>query len=170
MIAGFKRRFHAPMLLWLTLMWIMLNGEFSWGNLVAGLLIGSGVILFLPLPKPPLPDPKRINWRLLIRYLFQWLLNLIKASYQVAWVAVRPQEPPQAAIVNAPMRVENELVLTFAIALYNLQPGGSVTDVDIANRMWTCHLLRAGTPEDLEREMKAIADLERAMIQIFESR
>jgi len=71
-------------------------------------------------------------------------------------------------VVQVPMRVSSELILSFATVLYNLQPGGSVSDIDIANRMWTVHLLDAGTEEALAREIAAIATLERRLIHIFE--
>ena len=66
------------------------------------------------------------------------------------------------------MRVNSELVLTLAVMLYNLQPGGAVTDIDIANRMLTVHLLDADTPADLDREITSLKDMERRLIAIFE--
>lgn len=68
------------------------------------------------------------------------------------------------------MRVSNELVLYLATCAYNLQPGGAVTDLDIANREWTIHVLNAETEEDIARERRSVAKLERQMIDIFESR
>ena len=52
--------------------------------------------------------------------------------------------------------------------LYNLQPGGTVTDIDIANRMWTIHVLDADDEEDLRREIQNVADLEATLIHTFE--
>ena len=68
------------------------------------------------------------------------------------------------------MRVESELVMYLATSAYNLQPGGSVTDLDIANREWTIHVLDADTPADIQREIDNVAKLERQMIEIFESK
>ena len=91
-----------------------------------------------------------------------------KASVKVAWLALRPQEPPKTAILNVPMRVQNDLVLSFATVLYNLQPGGSVTDIDIANRMRTVHVLDAASPDAIKNEIQNVADLERNLIHVFE--
>ena len=57
-----------------------------------------------------------------------------------------------------------------ATCAYNLQPGGTITDIDLANREWTIHVLDASTPADIEREIANVATLERQMIGIFESR
>ena len=43
-----------------------------------------------------------------------------------------------------------------------------VSDIDIANRMWTVHLLDAGSEAALAREIETIQTLERRMIRIFE--
>ena len=68
------------------------------------------------------------------------------------------------------MRVSDDLVLYLATCAYNLQPGGSVTDIDIANREWTIHVLHADNQTDIDREIANVAKLERQMIDIFESR
>ena len=81
---------------------------------------------------------------------------------------MRPQEVPKTAIVRLPMRLENEFVLALAVSLYNLQPGGTVSDIDIANRMLTIHLLDADSEAHLEREIAAVRKLEADMIAIFE--
>ena len=54
------------------------------------------------------------------------------------------------------------------MSLYNLQPGGTVSDIDIANRMLTIHLLNADSEGHLEREIAAVRKLEADMISIFE--
>ena len=87
---------------------------------------------------------------------------------KVSWLALRPAAPPKTAILKVPMRVSNEFVLYFATCAYNLQPGGSVSDIDIANRIWTIHVLDADDEDDIEREIQNVLDLERRMIKIFE--
>lgn len=167
MIAGFKRRFRPFFILWLTFMWIMLMGEFSWANLIGGFLVAVAIVLFLPLPAMPTGNIS-IRWGALILLLLTWLWDLAQASVKVAWLALRPQAPPRTAILNVPMRVQNDLVLSFATVLYNLQPGGSVTDIDIANRMWTIHVLDADSSEAIENEIHNVATLERNLIHVFE--
>lgn len=164
---GFRRRFHPYFTLWATLMWVALMGEFTLGNIVAGALVGLFVCLALPLPAMP---TEGIVWRWgrICSLMWTWLLNLISASFKVAWLALRPAAPPKSAIVKVPMRVESELIFAFATTLYNLQPGGAVTDIDVANRLWTVHLLDAPDEAHIEREIAAIADFERRLIHTFE--
>lgn len=167
MFDGLRRRFRPWFVVWITFMWCLLMGEVTWANVVAGLLIGLLVVLALPLPAMPISG-MRVNWLQLLRYLGIWVGQLLVASVKVAWLALRPSPPPKTAILQVPMRVSNDLVLTFATACYNLQPGGSVSDIDIANRMWTIHVLDADDEEDIAREIENVASLERRMITIFE--
>ncbi|BAU97087.1 monovalent cation/H+ antiporter subunit E [Corynebacterium suranareeae] len=167
MMSGFKRRFRPIFIIILTLMWVMLMAEFTWANFVGGFLVASAIVLFLPLPAMPIENIS-IRWGSLILLLLTWVKDLAVASVKVAWLALRPADPPRTAILQVPMRVQNDLVLSFATVLYNLQPGGTVTDIDIANRMWTIHVLDADNEEDIRREIQNVADLESNLIHTFE--
>ncbi|RNE49903.1 Na+/H+ antiporter subunit E [Corynebacterium alimapuense] len=167
MLSGFSHRFHPWFVVWITIMWCLLMGELTWANLIGGLLVGIAVVMALPLPAMPTAG-QGVRWLSLFGYLVIWNRDLLVASFKVAWLSLRPAPLPRTAIVKVPMRVSSELVLSFATALYNLQPGGAVSDIDIANRTWTVHLLNAGSDEALRHELNLIADLERRMIHIFE--
>lgn len=169
MLSRLRDRLHWPYVLWIVVMWCLLMGEVTWANVFGGLAAGLVVVLALPLPDTP-TSGLRPHWGRLAVFLVTWFAELLAASVKVAWLALRPAAPPKTAIIRMPMRVSNELVLYLATVAYNLQPGGSVSDIDIANRMWTVHLLDADDDEGLQREADNIAKLERNMIRIFEAR
>lgn len=169
MIVDIKRRFRPWTLFWLTFLWMALQGEFTWANFFAGLAIALLIVFGLPLPAMPVQG-LTIHWGKFFSLMTAWVGNLMFASVKVAWLALRPTPPPRTSIVRVPMRVQNELILSFATMLFNLQPGGSVTDIDIANRMWTVHLLDTDTDEDLQRELASVARLEKRLIETFERR
>ncbi len=165
--SGIKHRFRPWFMVWIVVMWCMLMGEVTVANLVGGLLVSLFIVFALPLPAMPVAGIS-VSWGKLIVFMAQWFVELMEASIMVGWLAVRPQPVPKTAIVKLPMRVENEFVLSLAVSLYNLQPGGTVSDIDIANRMLTIHLLNADSEKDLEREIAAVRKLEADMIAIFE--
>lgn len=167
MITGFRHRFRPAYIAWLTVMWLLLMGELSVANVIGGALVGLAVTMLLPLPAMPVTG-MHISWGKLVLFLGAWTRDFVWASVKVAWLAVRRDSPPRTAIIDVPMRVDSEFVLTSAVLLYNLQPGGAVTDIDIANRMLTVHLLDADGPADIEREIASVARLERSLIDIFE--
>lgn len=168
-LGGIRNRFRPAFVAWLTFMWILMQGELTWGNFFAGLALGIIIVLVLPLPRIPRAG-RKVHWGKLLIFVIQWFADLIVASAKVSWLALRPATPPRNAILRVPMRVSDELVLYFATCAYNLQPGGSVSDIDIANREWTIHVLDADDQHDIDREIANVEKLERQMIDIFESR
>ena len=154
--SGIKHRFRPWFMVWIVVMWCMLMGEVTVANLVGGLLVSLFIVFALPLPAMPVAGIS-VSWGKLLVFMAQWFVELMEASIMVGWLAVRPQPVPKTAIVKLPMRVENEFILSLAVSLYNLQPGGTVSDIDIANRMLTIHLLNADSEEDLERESRPYA-------------
>ncbi|MCZ9309725.1 Na+/H+ antiporter subunit E [Corynebacterium uberis] len=167
MMNGFRHRFRPFTIGWIAALWCALNGEITWANVIGGLLVGTVIVVALPLPRIPTVGDN-IRWGALVAFLGRWVIDLFSASFSVAWLALRRPAPPNSAIVRAPMRVSSELVLAFATGLYNLQPGGSVTDIDIANRMWTVHLLNARDSAAVDAEIAKIRALEADLISIFE--
>lgn len=167
MMNNLRANLRISFVLWLTLFWILLMGELSWGNFFGGLAVGLGIVLIFPLPAMPISNI-HISWGPLIKFVITWFGELAVASVKVSWLALRPQKPPKTAILKVPMRVSNELVLYFAVSAYNLQPGGTVTDIDIANRMWTIHVLDADDDKSIAREIHNVEKLETRMITIFE--
>lgn len=166
-MSGLKRRFRPYFTAWAVVMWVALQGELSVGNVLAGLIVGLGVSLLLPLPAIPSgnicihPGP-------LMVLLWYWLLGFIHGAFAVAWISLRPAAPPTTAIITVPMRVESELILAFGTTLYNLQPGGTVTDIDVGNREWTVHLLKAESQSEIDQARAAVAMLEKRLIAAFE--
>lgn len=161
-------RFRPYSIALIAVMWLLMWGDISWGNVLAGLAVGLVVTLVLPLPSLPIKR-LRVRWLALAGLFVAFWRDLVVSSVKVAWVAVRRPDPPASALLHVPMRVQEDFVLWFAVTLMNLQPGGSVTDIDIANRMLTVHLLDAGTPAEIEAEMAHYARLERKLIRIFET-
>lgn len=166
---GVKNRAHPLFMVWLTCMWVLLQGELSVANVIGGVLVACLVVFSLPLPAMPLGGIS-VSWLRLAGFLLRWIGEFMEASCKVAWLAIRPADPPRTAIVEAPMRVESEFVLSLAVMLYNLQPGGCVTDIDIANRRLTVHLLDGHDEDAIARELASLAHLEEEMIAIFERR
>src|SRR5699024_10050967 len=168
-LTGARHRFRPSFILWLAIMWWLLMGEVTWANVIAGVLIGAGIVFFLPLPAMPTSD-LTVAWGRLFRFMCVLTGELLLASLKVGWIVVLSAVQPTNPLLRGPMRVENELVLTFAVVLYNLQPGGTVAEIDIANRMLTVHVLDDTTQEDIDREVANLVSLERRMISIFEGK
>lgn len=63
LLTGARHRFRPTFVLWLTIMWCLLMGEVTWANVFSGMLVGLGIVFFLPLPAMPISDVK-VSWGL----------------------------------------------------------------------------------------------------------
>ena len=86
MISGIRRRFRPWFIVWITLMWCLLMGEFTWANIISGLLVGSLIVFGLPLPAMPIAGLS-VHWGLLALHMLGWFKDLAVASVKVAPVA-----------------------------------------------------------------------------------
>lgn len=161
------RRIRPLGLLWLTAMWCLLYGEITVGNVAAGLAIGLIIQLVFPLPTLPL-DAVTVNWRQLMKLIWMFISGLVSGAVSVSRLAIRPSAPPKSAILTAPMRVNSDLAMVVGVSLYNLQPGGTVLEIDLTNHQWTVHLLDASSHVKIDKGLADIARLEHLLRTAFE--
>lgn len=167
-----ERRARRPSFLvfvWLVVMWQLLWGEVTWANLAGGIGVALLVTVLLPMPRVPL-SAVRVNWPAMVVLFATFLWDFLKASVTVAVTAVRRADPPPSAIVDIPMRTDEDLTLASAIALINLQPGGIVIDVDTSRHLLTMHLLDGSSTGRIEASIADLAKMERQVIKAFENR
>ncbi|WP_448852716.1 Na+/H+ antiporter subunit E [Corynebacterium sp. 335C] len=153
----------------LVVMWQLLWGEVTVGNLVGGVLVAGFISLVVPMPRVPVTG-LRINWWAMAKLFAAWAIDFVVASLRVAWLAVRRADPPPSAVIKVPMRTNDDITLASAIALINLQPGGIVTDIDRGRQLLTMHILDGSSTGGIERTIAELARMERRVIRAFEDR
>lgn len=140
-IRSLRRRIQLGPLVLLALVWVLLWGRFTWATTIGGLLIGLGVLLMFPLP--PLSLGLRIRpWPLLVLFL-RFNADLIKASIQVAWVAVTPWAHPRGGFVLVRLRCEDDLFAVITAEMTALVPGTIVIDLVPSRRELLLHVFDA---------------------------
>ena len=82
-------------LLWLMVVWILLWGNISFGNIFGGLAVGLIIMVLLPLPRVPVEG--RVHLLSILRLLWMIVYYAIQSSIQVAWLAIRPSPPSRRA-------------------------------------------------------------------------
>lgn len=141
----------------LILIWTLLWGAFSVGNLVVGALVATAVLVFFPLP--PVTFAGRIRpWGVVV-LLARFLGDLLVASVQVASLAFRPGRP-RSAIVAVRLRVRSDLNLTLVAELVSLVPGSLIVEADRDNGILYIHVLGVAGPAELERFRRRVLALE----------
>ena len=74
---------------WLTLVWVLLWGTFSAGNLLNGLLLALVVTRVFPLPDTHVGG--RVHPGAALAFLGRFFVDLVTASAQVAWLDRGPR-------------------------------------------------------------------------------
>ncbi|MGX1597727.1 Na+/H+ antiporter subunit E [Dietzia maris] len=154
------------MTLWLAFAWVLLWGSIDIGTIAAGLIVATVVMAVLPLPRVPVEGllrPVSMVWLVLVVAYY-----LVRSSFAVAWLSVRPQAPPRSAVLRAPMRLKSDFTLALAVNTLNLMPGGIVVRVDPAARYVYIHVLNTGTDDAVEHFRFQTAHIETLYQRAFE--
>ncbi|WP_422770738.1 Na+/H+ antiporter subunit E [Plantactinospora sp. WMMC1484] len=160
-----RRRFrdHLITVGWLAGFWSLLWGEFTWGNLVGGALVAVVILVFLPLPRVTFGG--RLRPLALAELAGRFVVELIVASVQVGWVALRPGRPPRNAIVAVQLRVRSDLNLALTAEVLSLVPGSLIVEADRETGTLYLHVLDVRGAEDLARNRDRVLALEARIVR-----
>lgn len=155
-----------PALVLLAGVWVLLWGDLSWANVLAGLALAALVVVVFPLP----PVEAHTRFRLVPfgALAGRFVTDLVVASFQVAWTAVRRGPAPQGAVVEVQLRNPADVFLTLTAVLSSLVPGSLVIETRRRTGMVFLHVLdidgsggASGVRRDIlrleERVLRALA-------------
>lgn len=166
MSGGLLRRLRglrALPLLWLTLVWVLLWGSLTPGDVVNGLLLAVLVQLVLPLPDVTFGGRVRLSG--LGRFVLRFSTDLVVSSVQVSWQAVRPGPQDVSAVVAVQLRSDSELVMTLTAESLTLVPGSIVLELDSTSRTLYAHVLSAPDDAAVQAFSDRVLDLEARIIR-----
>lgn len=154
----------------LTLIWVMLWGNFSWINVLSGVLLSALVLAVFPMP------PVRYGvglhpWATIVLFT-RFFGDMVVASVEVAYKACAPWEHPQGRFVRIPLRGNNDLLCTLTAQMTTLVPGSIVIDLesDDAGRTMLLHLFDAPGSDDVERMRQRVLDQEDRVLKALSAR
>jgi multicomponent Na+:H+ antiporter subunit E len=157
---------HLPLIAGLVLLWILLWGDWSWANVLSGLLVAVLVTWLLPLP--PVTEHARLRPLRVLAFLGWFLGDLLVSSAQVAWLAIRPG-PVRSAVIAVQLRTDSDLLLTLLAETLNLVPGSLVLDVDRRHRRMLVHILVVRDEREIEQQRIGILRTEERIVRAFGS-
>jgi multicomponent Na+:H+ antiporter subunit E len=142
--------------------WMLLWGTLSWANLISGLVVA--VILLAVFPLPPVTFAGRIRPVPLARFWVRFLWDLVIASVQIAWLALRFGHTPLSAIIAVRLRVNTDLNLTLTAEALSLVPGSLILEADRNTGTLFVHVLGVRTLDEVERFRESVLDLESRIV------
>lgn len=162
-------RFHElPLLVGLVIMWMMFWQEISPMSVVSGVLVSILVMRLFYLP--PVELAGRFNVWYALRYVIYFLWNLAYASFQVAWLALRPGPPPMTSIIAVKLRTKSDFILTLVGLTVSLIPGSLVAEVDRFGSILYLHVLNTPSQKEITNMRREVATIERLLILALGSR
>ncbi|MEN5075358.1 Na+/H+ antiporter subunit E [Isoptericola cucumis] len=146
-----------PALVVLTVIWVLLWGDLSWANVLAGLALAVFLVVVFPLP--PIVSDGRFRLVPFLALMGRFLSDLVVASFKVAWVALRPGPAPHAAVVQVRLRNAQDVYLTLTAVLSTLVPGSLVIETRRDSGILFLHVLdieASGGVDGVRRDILAL--------------
>lgn len=155
-----------PLLIWLTVVWIMLWGTLDVGTVFFGILVAGLVIVVFPMVTISTNIVVRpVRVLSLVLYL---LWDLVVSAVRVAWQAVRYRFRAKAGIVAVRMRNDSDHLTAMVANAVSLAPGKFVMQIDRANQL--CYVYVLGmTEESAEAARREVLDLESRVVRALGS-
>lgn len=149
---------------WLTLVWVALWEEFTWANLIGGVLAGSLVVRAIPLH--PVRWSHSVRPLALIRLMLYFTWKLSEASVLMAWEVVTPRNRVNPAVVSVPLRTRSVGVATAVANMVSLTPGTLTLEVDEETMTLVMHVLHLETIEKSRHEVLHLEELTTAALPL----
>ena len=156
-----------PPLIALVVLWMLLWGEFSWLNLLVGLLVGIFVTVAFYLV--PVQVSGRLHPLHTVVFLVWLILDIVRASIDVSWLAVKPRLVTSNAILAIQLRTRSDLILTWTAVSTTIVPGSIVVDIDREASILYLHVLNMHSARDIESFRRQVLDTERRIVRGFGS-
>ncbi|GAB3840986.1 hypothetical protein GCM10029963_10930 [Micromonospora andamanensis] len=151
----------------LVTVWVLLWGTLSWANIISGLVVAAVLLAVFPLP--PVTFAGRIHPLPMLRFWLRFLGDLVVASAQVAWLALRVGHTPQSAIIAVRLRVNTDLNLTLNAEALSLVPGSLILEADRRTGTLYIHVLNVTSRDEVERFRQGVLELEARIVEAIGS-
>lgn len=164
----FLRLHELPLLIGLTVTWMMLWREVSLLSFTSGVIVSIFATRIFYLP--PMTLVRRFNVWYVLRYLYFFFTQLVLASIQVSWLAVRPGAPPPTAIIATPLHTKSDFILTMTALTNSLIPGSLVAEVDRFTSTLYVHVIDTASQVEIENARSSVLHIEWLLIHAIGSR
>ncbi|SFK44396.1 Na+/H+ antiporter subunit E [Cellulomonas sp. KH9] len=160
-------RFQWATVLWLTVVWVLLWGQVTWGNVVNGILLG--LLVTAGLRMTPVDFRGRVHPVGLLVLLGRFALDLVRASFEVSLVALRPRHTPRGAVICVQLRSHSDLYLTLTAELVSLVPGSIIVEAHRLTGRLYVHVLDVETSGGVEKARQSVLDQEARLLRALAS-
>ncbi|TFD11135.1 Na+/H+ antiporter subunit E [Cryobacterium sp. TMT1-2-2] len=156
-----------PPLIALIVLWMLLWGEFSWLNLLVGLVVG--IVVTVAFYLVPVQLSGRVHPLHTVVFFVRLIVDIVRASVDVSWLAVKPRLVTSNAILEIRLRTRSDLILTWTAVATSIVPGSIVVEIDRESSILYLHVLNMQSAGDIEQFRRRVLDTERRIVRGFGS-
>lgn len=154
-------------IVWLTVVWVLLWGDLSVGNVIAG--AGLALLVTTGLRMAPIQFQGRVRPRGLLVLVARFVLDVVRASAEVSAIALRPRYTPRGAVIGVQLRSHSDLYLTLTAELCSLVPGSLVVEAHRLTGMLYLHVLDVHASGGIEAARRTVLEQEERVLRAFAS-
>lgn len=144
---------HPAMTLLLTIVWLILQKELSYGMVLFGLILGVIIPRATAHWWPDRPQGFRI-FRM-IDYIILVMWDIVVANIQVAWIVLtRPNSKLRPAWIIVPLDIRQPEAISVLAGTITLTPGTVSADMSSTGSCLLVHALDAPDPDAIRDEIK----------------
>ncbi len=116
------------LMLWLSGLWVALWGSVTWANVLGGLAVAGGVVLFARLDQAPFRRTHfRPHWALWYILVLSW--QLLMSNIRLAIEIITPGDGTHTSILAVPIRGGSDAIVNLVSNSITLTPGTMTLDV-----------------------------------------
>lgn len=149
------------------LMWLLLWASFSPVAVIGGTL--AAVIVLYVFPLPTLDFAGKFRPIPFATFLARFVYDVITASVQIAWWALRPQRTPLSAIIEVRLQSEQTFILTVTAEVLSLIPGSVVVEASQTEHTLYLHVFGVENEDDIAQVREQIAAQEWRIVKAIGS-
>ena len=156
-----------PMLLWMTVLWVLLWGDLTLANVLAG--FGVAVLLVLLAPMPAVGYAGRVSIPGVVWLIARFILDVLLASVEVSKMALHPRRGPEGGVIRIRLRSESDLILTLTGVFTSLVPGSIIVEAHRLTGTLYVHVLDLPTSGGVETFRRQVLIQERRLLYALAS-
>lgn len=160
-------RSQAVLLLGLVALWCLVWGQVTLLSVLTGMLLAVVISLLFYLPAIDLSG--RVNIWYVVVFFVRLIVDIARASIDVAWLVIDPRYKPSSAVLAIPLDTRSDLIMTFTAEAISLVPGSIVVDVDRRESVLYVHVINVRTEEDLEKFREEVFATEKRLVMAIGS-
>lgn len=154
-----------PMVAWLTVVWVLLWGNLTVANVLAGLALGILLVTVAPMPRVGLDGRPWLPG--IVPLLVRFAADVVMASVQVAIRALSFGRPPRGAVVRVQLRSHSDLLLTLTAQLCSLVPGSIIVEAHRLTGTLYVHVLDVKAAGGIDGAREHTLAIERRVMYAF---